>query len=188
MWGAELARVHDPEERARLMAKKKPDFGIWRLVWDASGTRLVRDRMLYNDPACADLDPRPLVPRPRPPVIPSDYQPGQAVRRVPVPGRVQQHARRPRSRARAKVGGAYANASSTGTTSPSSEGISRRSASSRACPSWRRGIRTGGSRTTTTNRSASWAPRRCTRTVRSACKCPRRCRCTSRPWTPRGER
>jgi len=77
MWGPDLARVRDPEERARLMAKKKPDFGIWRLVWDASGTRLLRDRMLYNDPAFADLDPMPLVPRARPPVIPSDYQAGK---------------------------------------------------------------------------------------------------------------
>ena len=72
MWVPDLARVHDPEERARLMVKKKPDFGIWRLVWDASGTRLLRDRMLYNDPACADLVPRPLVPLARPTSAPHD--------------------------------------------------------------------------------------------------------------------
>lgn len=76
--GNSLNRIRDPEKKKRMeeLAKKKPDFGIWRLVWDKSGKNLVRDRMLYNDPKLSDLDPMPLAPRERPLVIPSKYRPG----------------------------------------------------------------------------------------------------------------
>ena len=76
--GNSLGRIKDPQKRKRMeeLAKQKPDFGIWRVVWDESGRNLVRDRMLYNDPAASDLDPMPLAPRDRPPVIPSKYRPG----------------------------------------------------------------------------------------------------------------
>jgi len=76
--GNSLRRIKDPKKRKRFeeAAKKKPDFGIWRVVWDESGENLVRDRMLYNDPKFSDLDPMPLLPRRKPPVIPPKYRPG----------------------------------------------------------------------------------------------------------------
>ena len=77
--GNSLRRIKDPEKRKRYeaIAKEKPDFGIWRMVWDESGERLVRDRMLYNDPTMSDLDPMPLAPRKKPPVIPARYRSGK---------------------------------------------------------------------------------------------------------------
>jgi len=76
--GNSLRRIKDPEKRKRMeqMAKERPDFGIWRMVWDESEQNLVRDRLLYNDPKMSDLDPMPLAPRKKPPVIPSRYRPG----------------------------------------------------------------------------------------------------------------
>ncbi len=55
-----------------------PDFGIWKLKWtDSSKTELEPDVELVNTRQQADIDPTPIVPREKPPIIASNYDESQ---------------------------------------------------------------------------------------------------------------
>jgi hypothetical protein len=55
----------------KAIEKKDVDLGLY-VVEPATGKRT----LVYNDPATADFEPRPVLPRPREPVLPDTIQPG----------------------------------------------------------------------------------------------------------------
>ena len=66
-----------PQQKQQAMKEAEliPDFGIWMLGFDEQN-QIQRLRKIYNDPDFADIEPIPLLARPKPPAVPSAYDPG----------------------------------------------------------------------------------------------------------------